>query len=61
MYRNLFSPEDKVALVTGGLGLIGKEIVRGLNDFGAFVCVADINDHLRKGFNKLRWMMALKC
>jgi NAD(P)-dependent dehydrogenase (short-subunit alcohol dehydrogenase family) len=44
MYRNLFSCKDKVALVTGGLGLIGKEIVRGLNDFGASVCVADINE-----------------
>jgi NAD(P)-dependent dehydrogenase (short-subunit alcohol dehydrogenase family) len=45
MYRNLFSCKDKVALVTGGLGLIGKEIVRGLDDFGASVCVADINEH----------------
>ena len=45
MYRNLFSCKDKVALVTGGLGLIGKEIARGLNDFGAAVCVADINEH----------------
>jgi NAD(P)-dependent dehydrogenase (short-subunit alcohol dehydrogenase family) len=44
MYRNLFSCKDKVALVTGGLGLIGKEIVRGLSDFGASVCVADINE-----------------
>jgi NAD(P)-dependent dehydrogenase (short-subunit alcohol dehydrogenase family) len=43
MYHNLFSCKDKVALVTGGLGLIGKTIVRGLNDFGAKVCVADIN------------------
>ena len=45
MYRHLFSCKDKVALVTGGLGLIGKEIVRGLSDFGASVCVADINEH----------------
>ena len=42
MYRNLFSFKDKVALVTGGLGLIGREIVQGLNDFGASVCVADM-------------------
>jgi NAD(P)-dependent dehydrogenase (short-subunit alcohol dehydrogenase family) len=45
MYRNLFSCKDKVALVTGGFGLIGREIVRGLNDFGASVCVADVNEH----------------
>ena len=53
MYRNLFSCKDKVALVTGGLGLIGKEIVQGLNDFGASVCVADINQHQMKGFKNL--------
>jgi NAD(P)-dependent dehydrogenase (short-subunit alcohol dehydrogenase family) len=51
MYRNLFSCKDKVALVTGGLGLIGKEIVRGLNDLGAFVCIADINEDQMKGLN----------
>ena len=49
MYRNFFSCKDKVALVTGGLGLIGREIVRGLNDYGASVCVADINEKQMKG------------
>jgi NAD(P)-dependent dehydrogenase (short-subunit alcohol dehydrogenase family) len=44
MYHNLFSCKDKVALVTGGLGLIGTQIVRGLSDFGASVCVADISE-----------------
>jgi len=53
MYRNLFSCKDKVALVTGGLGLIGKEIVRGLSDFGATVCVADINEQQMKGLKNL--------
>jgi len=53
MYRNLFSCRDKVALVTGGLGLIGREIVQGLNDFGASVCVADINEHQMKGVKNL--------
>jgi NAD(P)-dependent dehydrogenase (short-subunit alcohol dehydrogenase family) len=53
MYRNLFSCKDKVALVTGGLGLIGREIVRGLNDFGALVCVADINQGQMKGLKNL--------
>jgi len=53
MYRNLFSCKDKVALVTGGLGLIGREIVHGLNDFGASVCVADINEHQMKGLKNL--------
>jgi NAD(P)-dependent dehydrogenase (short-subunit alcohol dehydrogenase family) len=49
MYRNLFSCKDKVALVTGGLGLIGKEIVKALSDFGAAVCVADVDDQRLKG------------
>ena len=49
MYPNLFSCNDKVALVTGGLGLIGREIVQGLSDFGASVCIADIHEHPMKG------------
>jgi len=53
MYRNLFSCKDKVALITGGLGLIGREIAEGLNDFGATVCVADINEHQMTGFENL--------
>jgi len=53
MYRKLFSCKDKVALVTGGLGLIGKEIVKALSDFGASVCVADINEHLMKGLKNV--------
>lgn len=43
MYKNIFSCEGKVAVVTGGSGLIGKEIVKGLKEFGATVYVADIN------------------
>jgi NAD(P)-dependent dehydrogenase (short-subunit alcohol dehydrogenase family) len=49
MYHNLFSCKDKVALITGGFGLIGKEIVQGLNDFGALVCIADINELQMEG------------
>jgi NAD(P)-dependent dehydrogenase (short-subunit alcohol dehydrogenase family) len=49
MYHNLFSCKDKVALITGGLGLIGKEIVQGLIDFGASVCIADIDEHQMEG------------
>lgn len=41
-YRDLFRLDGKTALVTGGSGLIGKEIVRGLRDFGALVYLADI-------------------
>ena len=43
-YKNLFSCEDKIALVTGGAGLIGREVVKGLHEFGARIYVADINE-----------------
>lgn len=42
MYKDLFSCEKKVAVVTGGYGLIGKEIVKGLFEFGAKVYIGDI-------------------
>ena len=41
-YREIFSCANKVAIVTGGSGLIGKEIVKGLHEFGAKVYIADI-------------------
>ena len=42
-YNSLFSCEGKIAVVTGGAGLIGREVVKGLHEFGAKVYVADIN------------------
>ena len=42
-YKGLFSCEDKVALVTGGAGLLGREIVQGLEEFGAHVYAADVD------------------
>lgn len=44
MYANIFSCKNKTAIVTGGCGLIGKEIVRGLSQFGAVVYIADQNE-----------------
>jgi NAD(P)-dependent dehydrogenase (short-subunit alcohol dehydrogenase family) len=38
----LFSLQDRVAVVTGGEGQVGREIVRGLEDRGARVAVFDL-------------------
>lgn len=40
-YKMIFSLKGKRAVVTGGCGYLGKEIVRGLADFGAEVMVMD--------------------
>jgi NAD(P)-dependent dehydrogenase (short-subunit alcohol dehydrogenase family) len=40
-YKGIFLCERKVAVVIGGAGLLGKEIVHGLQEFGADVYVAD--------------------
>jgi len=45
-YKNLFSCGGKIAVVTGGAGLIGKEIVKALAASGATVYVAD-NDTVK--------------
>lgn len=41
-YRNLFDLTDKVAIVTGGAGGLGRPTSLGLADFGANVVVTDI-------------------
>ncbi|MCX6174707.1 MAG: SDR family oxidoreductase [Ignavibacteriales bacterium] len=40
----LFSLKNKVAIVTGALGLIGKEHCKALSEAGANVIVADLNE-----------------
>lgn len=42
MTDDLFSLRDRVAIVTGGAGQIGREIVRGLEERGARVAVFDL-------------------
>ena len=40
-YSDLFSLKGRKAVVTGGCGYLGREIVKGLADFGAEVVVVD--------------------
>ena len=52
-YKNLFSCKDKVAVVTGGAGLIGAEIVKALASCGSTVYIADNDKANGKKFKKL--------
>ncbi len=40
----LFSLKDRVSIVTGALGLIGKKHCEALSDAGSIVIVADIDE-----------------
>lgn len=42
-YRKLFDLAGKIALVTGGNGILGRGYVEGLAEFGADVVVADLD------------------
>lgn len=54
MYKNIMGLDKKVAVVTGGSGLLGKEFCQGLAEFGANVILADINeDHGIKTSNEI--------
>jgi len=43
-YRNLFDLSGKVALVTGGTGILGQKFCAGLADCGAKVAVIDLHE-----------------
>jgi NAD(P)-dependent dehydrogenase (short-subunit alcohol dehydrogenase family) len=44
IWPNKFSLQDKVAVVVGGAGLLGKYIVMGMAQAGATVYIGDINE-----------------
>ncbi len=55
MVVDLFSVEDKVVVITGGLGQLGRQFTRALLERGAKVAVFDLRaDELREG-EKSRW------
>ena len=41
-YKKKFNINNKIAFVIGGNGLIGKEVVSALSEFGAKVIILDI-------------------
>ncbi|MDH7605389.1 MAG: SDR family oxidoreductase [Melioribacter sp.] len=47
---DLFSLKNKVAIVTGAIGLIGKEHCKALSDAGANIVVADLDEDKCKEF-----------
>ncbi len=47
-YSKLFSCAGKVCVVTGGLGFLGREVVKGLSDFGGVVYAADTVEASKK-------------
>ena len=44
--KNIFSLDNRIAVVTGGAGLIGKALVSGLAQSGAKVYIGDIDETL---------------
>jgi len=42
-YKDLFNLKGKTAIVTGALGILGKEFCAGLAEFGANVVVSDLD------------------
>lgn len=62
--NNSFRLDGKIAVVTGGAGLIGRELVKGLAHFGAVVIIADIDrtrgKMLEREFKDLRLKVVFK-
>lgn len=49
-FRNLFNLEGKIAVVTGGAGGIGRDVIIGLGQYGADVVVFDIDTESVAGY-----------
>lgn len=57
----LFNLENKTAIVTGALGLIGKEHCKALSEAGANVIVADIDETASNNFAKILPTESIGC
>jgi NAD(P)-dependent dehydrogenase (short-subunit alcohol dehydrogenase family) len=49
-YRDLFDLHGKTAIITGGLGILGRGFCRGLTEFGANVAVVDLEQEACTAF-----------
>lgn len=49
-YTELFSLKGKSAVVTGGIGILGKRFCRGLAEFGANIAVVDLDGEACRQF-----------
>ena len=49
-YRKLFDLSGKTAVVTGGVGILGRQFCRGLADFGVDVAVVDLEEEKTSEF-----------
>ncbi|MCM8817873.1 MAG: SDR family oxidoreductase [Candidatus Omnitrophica bacterium] len=49
--NKIFSLKDKVAVITGGGGILGSEIAKGLGFAGAKVIIADIKNYIETAEN----------
>lgn len=50
IYKKLFDLKGKTAIVTGGIGILGRQFCSILAEFGANVAVVDIQHELAKDF-----------
>jgi NAD(P)-dependent dehydrogenase (short-subunit alcohol dehydrogenase family) len=59
-YKDLFNLRNKVAVITGAAGLLGKEFVRALSENGAIVIAADIAKDKGNKLNKFHTPLEAK-
>jgi len=52
MFKEKFELKGKTAVVTGGIGILGKHFCRGLAEFGANIAVIDLDEKLVRDFAK---------
>ena len=50
IYKNMFDLSGKTAIVTGGLGILGRRFCQGLAEFGANVAVVDLDGEKASGY-----------